>query len=266
MAWPAFYSSSDRLYQSRHDVGSRQLQGGSMLEHTVDLADTLIVTVKLLMALCLGCLIGVERQWRQRYTGLTTYALVAMGATAYTSLPGLYDTVDLRLAGQVVTGIGFLGAGLIMKEGQSIRGLSTAATVWSTGAVGVLIGYGKLIEAIETAVLIACVNIFLPRFNGFFDRFAPTEVEVEKFYVIELMCADHDAATVRTKLLQSLTARKLRLQSLESHALADRSGVKVEAIVYCAEKDNVLVESLVGELSISPLVFSSSWTLTSSSD
>lgn len=237
-----------------------------MLEHSIDIADTLVVTAKLLLALCLGCLIGMERQWRQRYTGLTTYALVAMGATAYTSLPSLHDTVDLRLAGQVVTGIGFLGAGLIMREGQSVRGLSTAATVWSTGAVGVLIGYGKWIEAIETAILIACVNIFLPRFNGFFDRLAPAEVKAESFYVIELKCSDHDEAVIRTKLLQSMTARKLRLQSLESHALADRSGVKVEAVVSCAEKDNVLVESLVGELSISPMVFSSSWTLATSSD
>lgn len=237
-----------------------------MLEHTVDVTGTLVVTVKLILALCLGCLIGVERQWRQRYTGLTTYALVAMGAAAYTSLPALYGTVDLRLAGQVVTGIGFLGAGLIMKEGQSVRGLSTAATVWSTGAVGVLIGYGKWIEAIETAILIAGVNIFLPRLNGFFDRLAPADVETEKFYVIELKCSDHDEATIRTKLLQAMTARKLRLQSLESHVLADRSGVRVEAVVYCTEKENVLVESLVGELSISPLIFSSSWTLTASSD
>jgi putative Mg2+ transporter-C (MgtC) family protein len=237
-----------------------------MLEHTADVTGTLVVTIKLLMALSLGCLIGVERQWRQRYTGLTTYALVAMGAAAYTSLPALYDTVDLRLAGQVVTGIGFLGAGLIMKEGQSVRGLSTAATVWSTGAVGVLIGNGMWIAAIETAVLIACVNIFLPRFSGFFDRFAPAEIEAEKFYVIELKCSSNDEATIRTKLLQSMTARKLRLQSLESHDLTDRSGVKVEAVVYCAEKDNALVESLVGELSLSPLVFSSSWTLTPSSD
>jgi putative Mg2+ transporter-C (MgtC) family protein len=237
-----------------------------MLEHTVTLTGTLVITIKLLVALSLGCLIGIERQWRQRYTGVTTYALVSLGAATYTSLPSLYGTVDLRLAGQVVTGIGFLGAGLIMKEGQSVRGLGTAATVWSTGAVGMLIGNGMWIEAVEAAVLISVANVFLPRFNGFFDRFAPAEQNVESFYSVRLRCSAHEEPTIRTKLLQTITAKKLRLQSLESHNLADTSDVVVEAVVYGSDKNNVLVESLVGDLIISPLVFSGSWTLIETSD
>jgi putative Mg2+ transporter-C (MgtC) family protein len=93
-------------------------------------------------------MVGLERQSRQQHTGLTTHALVALGAATYSSLPDLLGRLpDVRIGGQVVTGIGFLGAGLIMCDGLNIRGLSTAGTVWATGAIGVLAGYGKFLEA-----------------------------------------------------------------------------------------------------------------------
>ncbi|WP_245272874.1 MgtC/SapB family protein [Microvirga lotononidis] len=104
----------------------------------------LSVTLNLALGLVLGASIGLERQWRQRHAGLATHALVAVGAAAFTSVPGLLPSVGdaTRMGAQVVTDIGFLGAGLIMRDGLSVRGLSTAATVWATGAVGVLAGYG----------------------------------------------------------------------------------------------------------------------------
>lgn len=86
----------------------------------IDLYQT---TPRLVVALLLGMCIGVERQLRQRHTGLNTHALVALGAAAFTSLATLLgQDNDVRLGGQVVTGIGFLGAGLIMRDGLNVRG------------------------------------------------------------------------------------------------------------------------------------------------
>jgi putative Mg2+ transporter-C (MgtC) family protein len=101
--------------------------------------------LNLLAAAGLGAAIGFERQWRQRLAGLRTNTLVALGAATFI----LYSRVvsdepgAARIASQVVTGVGFLGAGLIFKEGLNVRGLNTAATLWCSAAVGLLRATGS---------------------------------------------------------------------------------------------------------------------------
>ena len=92
--------------------------------------------IDLVTAFLLGGLIGVERQWRQRTAGLRTNVLVALGAAAFVDLGGRVAPTNPQVIAYVVSGIGFLGAGVIMKEGAQVRGLNTAATLWSTAAVG----------------------------------------------------------------------------------------------------------------------------------
>src|SRR6201990_3279989 len=96
------------------------------------------------MATLMGACIGFERQWRQRLAGLRTNTLVALGAASFVVFSGLVpgDNSPTRVAAQLVSGIGFLGAGLIFKEGLSVRGLNTAATLWCSAAVGLLAGEG----------------------------------------------------------------------------------------------------------------------------
>lgn len=226
----------------------------------------LSVASNLAVALVLGILIGLERQWRQRHAGLTTHALVAVGAAAFTSVPALLASAGdpTRIGSQVVTGIGFLGAGLIMRDGLSVRGLSTAATVWATGSVGVLAGYGHPVAAAEAALFILGANIVLSRLGSLIERVRPDSPLVERYYVIDLKCAARDEAVVRTQLLHAMTARKLRLQGLESHAVEGGAQVKVEAVVYSAREEDRLVEQLVGELSLSPHVHATAWTSTAS--
>ncbi len=227
------------------------------------LSFNLSITLNLLVALLLGMLIGVERQWRQRHTGLTTHALVSLGAAGFTSLAILIeDSTEVRMGGQVVTGIGFLGAGLIMRDGLSVRGLSGAATLWATGAVGTLAGYGFALEAAEVTVFILIINVGLPKLRWVIEYYSPEREVVERFYIIELKCAVQNEAPVRTKLLQAMNVHKLRLHSLESHALKDSRSVEVEAVVYSAREEDSLVEKLVGELSVSPAIFFTSWTST----
>ncbi|MBV9288491.1 MAG: MgtC/SapB family protein [Hyphomicrobiales bacterium] len=100
--------------------------------------------LNLAAALGLGAAIGFERQWRQRLAGLRTNSLVALGAAIFVTYSRIVldDQGAARMAAQVVSGIGFLGAGVIFKEGLNVRGLNTAATLWCSAAVGLIAGKG----------------------------------------------------------------------------------------------------------------------------
>jgi putative Mg2+ transporter-C (MgtC) family protein len=115
--------------------------------------------VRAAVALVLGAAVGLERQWRQRTAGLRTNALVALGAALFelfaVLLTGQHGVDPTRIAAYVVSGIGFLGAGVILRDGLHIRGINTAATIWCSAAVGVLAGAGYLtLAAIATALIL----------------------------------------------------------------------------------------------------------------
>jgi putative Mg2+ transporter-C (MgtC) family protein len=114
----------------------------------------------------LGALIGFERQYRARMAGMRTNALVSVGATLFVLLSahgfgGMADADPTRVAAQIVSGIGFLGAGVILRDGASIRGLNTAATLWCSAAVGALAGAGLYAVAAMGAVTVLAANILL---------------------------------------------------------------------------------------------------------
>jgi putative Mg2+ transporter-C (MgtC) family protein len=122
-------------------------------------------TYRLLAALGCGFLIGLERELRQKDAGLRTNILVAIGACLFVLLSiqlaedGRADIT--RVAGQVVTGIGFLGAGVILKRGPNVHGLTTAATVWCSAALGCLAAAGLYYEVAIATGLVVLVNLGL---------------------------------------------------------------------------------------------------------
>jgi putative Mg2+ transporter-C (MgtC) family protein len=117
----------------------------------------------LIAALVLGSLIGVERQFRRHPGGLHTSALVALGSAAYVIAGLLVGDASgpARVTGQVVTGVGFLCAGVIMHHGITVRGINTAATIWCASAVGVLAGLGFIAWAVVVALLVVLANVLL---------------------------------------------------------------------------------------------------------
>lgn len=124
--------------------------------------DSFVVFKNLGVACLLGAAIGLERQWRQRLAGLRTNVLVCLGAATFIVFESLFTGGEpTRIAGQVVTGIGFLGAGIIFRDGVSIHGLNTAATLWCSAAVGVLAGAGVYSPAIIASGFVVAVNLFL---------------------------------------------------------------------------------------------------------
>ena len=117
----------------------------------------------LIAALVLGSIIGLERQFRKHPGGLHTTALVALGSAAYVIAGVLVGDASgpARVAGQVVTGVGFLCAGVIMHQGVTVRGINTAATIWCAEAVGVLAGLGFIAWAVLVAFLVVLANVLL---------------------------------------------------------------------------------------------------------
>lgn len=107
----------------------------------------------LVLSIVLGALIGVEREMRGKDAGISTHILVIAGAALFTMLSGAVDPAsESRIAAQIVTGIGFLGAGLILKEGASVKNLTTAASLWYAAALGMAIGYGFYVVALVGAI------------------------------------------------------------------------------------------------------------------
>jgi putative Mg2+ transporter-C (MgtC) family protein len=129
--------------------------------------------VRVGLAALLGVAIGLERQWRSRMAGLQTMALVSLGSALFTIM-GAYSFPDHgdrnRVAAQIVTGIGFLGAGVIIKTGMTVFGLNTAATLWATAAVGALCGVWMWREAVVGAVIIIAGNGLLYPLAKWIDR------------------------------------------------------------------------------------------------
>jgi putative Mg2+ transporter-C (MgtC) family protein len=176
----------------------------------------------LLAAMLLGALIGAERQWRQRMAGLRTNALVATGAAVFI-LSSISTSPDSpgRIAAQVVSGIGFLGAGVIMREGMNVRGLNTAATLWCSAAIGVLCGLGQFWQAAAATLIILCANILLREAAQRINQI-PGATEEEKCYVLNIICHSEHENAIRQLLLNISKEMTLSLQGLVSIAAKEQ--------------------------------------------
>lgn len=123
--------------------------------------------IDLALSLAVGFAIGFERELRGKDAGISTHTLVIAGSMLFTFMSATVDPAsDSRIAAQIVSGIGFLGAGLILKEGASVRNLTTAASIWFAGAIGMAIGFGYHM----IAVLAAIASIVIPRVPHFTRR------------------------------------------------------------------------------------------------
>jgi putative Mg2+ transporter-C (MgtC) family protein len=212
-------------------------------------------------AVILGAAIGFERQWRQRLAGLRTNTLVALGAASFVMFSGLVpgDASPTRVAAQVVSGIGFLGAGLIFKEGLSVHGLNTAATLWCSAAVGVLAGARLAAHAALVAVLVVFVNLCLRPLARFIQSQPLQSTELVNCYLITVVCRSEGEAHIRALLLQSMSAGPLRFQELNSRDIESTDRVEVCASVTADQRKDNALEQIVGRLSLEPHVTAARW-------
>lgn len=216
--------------------------------------------INLLAAVMLGALIGFERQWRQRLAGLRTNTLVALGAAIYVVFAAQYtDATPTQVAAQVVTGIGFIGAGVIWKEGVNVRGLNTAATLWCSSAVGLLAGAGHWRQAIFAALLVAAVNLFLRPLVRLVNRQPAENAEIETSYIVDVTCRGLEEAQIRALLVQGFGVSDLHLRELQSSNIEGTDRVAVTATLSSEKRREIALEYIVGRLSLEPGVTAARW-------
>ena len=220
-------------------------------ESTLTLFDNLEFFIRLLLSAALGALVGLERSKRQKEAGVRTHCIIACTSALFMIL-SKYAFVDLvavdglrgadpaRIAAQVVSGISFLGAGVIFKNGNSIRGLTTAAGMWGTAAVGMAIGAGMYWVGLIEAAILVTIQIILHRFPVGADALTTQEILVEMADTQEMQDKfDELLARHRGQVTESSLTREEGYLRMEITAKLEPPITHDEALAFMKENDGV---------------------------
>jgi putative Mg2+ transporter-C (MgtC) family protein len=227
---------------------------------TFQLYDFLDTLVSLATAFVLGTLIGAERQYRQRSAGLRTNVLVAVGASAFVDLANHLTGADgsVRVIAYVVSGIGFLGAGVIMKEGMNIRGLNTAATLWTSAAVGCCAGADMVAQAALLTIFVLGGNTLLRPLVNAIDRIPIDEQSSEASYDVVVTADDGSVASVREVLLEKLEAANYPVRDIDVvYRSGDNAEIAATLVSQSIEPDEL--DAVVSGLEGRPGVRHATW-------
>jgi putative Mg2+ transporter-C (MgtC) family protein len=218
----------------------------------------------LTVAFILGALIGFERQVRQRNAGLRTNTLVAVGAAVFVDLAVHFHQIHggtpspLHVVAYVVSGIGFLGAGAIMKEGANVTGLNTAATLWGSAAVGCCAGAKLFPEAATAAAFVLLTNTLLRPVVHRINRNPLTVDKAEARYCVSVVCLQRDHGAVRARLVGLLDEMNYPARSIEQNPFG-LIHVEVEATLFATEIDTDKLDEGMAALSRQPGVLQAVW-------
>jgi putative Mg2+ transporter-C (MgtC) family protein len=215
---------------------------------------------RLSAALLLGPAIGFERQWHQKMAGLRTNALVALGSCGFVVFSAMVGQGDpTRIAAQVVTGIGFLGAGVILREGINVHGLNTAATLWCSAMVGTFAGGGFWIPSVVAAAFVVGTNLCLRPLIRRVNLHMTLSSEAETYYTVTLTCKGSEEAHLRSLLLHALSQSGLGLRRMDSADIPDTAKVIVTAQAVAPKRNDAALEQIVGRLCLEPHITAATW-------
>jgi putative Mg2+ transporter-C (MgtC) family protein len=212
------------------------------------------------LALLLGSVIGFERQWHQKMAGLRTNALVALGSCGFVVFSAMVGQGDpTRVAAQVVTGIGFLGAGVILREGINVHGINTAATLWCSAMVGTFAGGGYWAASLVAAGFLVGTNLLLRPLVRLINTKTITSGDAEACYSVTLTGKNSEEAHLRSLLLHGLSQGGLGLRRIDSSDIPDTANVVIKAQVLAAKRSDAALEQIVGRLSLEPHISAVAW-------
>jgi putative Mg2+ transporter-C (MgtC) family protein len=217
---------------------------------------------RLLIALLLGSAIGVERQWRQRMAGLRTNTLVSLGASIFIALAvKIGGDATGRVSSYIVSGIGFLGAGVIMKDGVNVKGLNTAATLWCSAAIGSLSGMGYISEAVVGTIFILLAHLILRPIGNKLSTLPIDKMSAAPLcYVFTIKLKQDIENQVRVLLMQFMNDdNQLTLRSLKSTDNGDPFVVIINAEIFSTGNQDHKIERLAGRLTIEQGISEVSW-------
>jgi putative Mg2+ transporter-C (MgtC) family protein len=229
--------------------------------------------LRVLLATGCGAAIGLERQYRSRTAGLRTFALVAAGAAAFVLFgeQAGVPAAPLQITAYVVSGIGFLGGGVILRQGFSVQGLNTAATLWCSAAVGCQAAGGHVIPALALTVIVLTIHAVLRPFGRLLDKLPAVTTESVAAYVVRVEVGRKHEPQLRAQILHGLakpevTVRGLAGRTIEDGSDGDAAMVQLQARIEVEGTPDSLLDGLVNRLSVEPGVRSISWYAEDSED
>lgn len=187
----------------------------------------------MILAMLFGSVIGMERQARQRMAGVRTNALVALGAASFVIFSGLFpgEASPTRVSAQIVSGVGFLGAGLIFRDGFSVHGLNTAATLWCSAAVGMMTGAGAFLYAGVLTAVVMFINLALRPIVNWIDlRFLAGQPVPRRFRMIVTGLTEQEHG-LRRATVKALSLAGLGMSEMIARPAADGTTTEVSAVV-----------------------------------
>jgi putative Mg2+ transporter-C (MgtC) family protein len=227
---------------------------------TFQLYDFLDTLVSLLVAFIFGTLIGAERQYRQRSAGLRTNVLVAVGAAAFVDLANHLTGQEgsVRVIAYVVSGIGFLGAGAIMKEGMSVRGLNTAATLWASAAVGSCAGADMVAQSALLTVFVLAGNTLLRPLVNAIDRIPLHEQSSEATYEVIVTSDAGGTPGLRESVMEKLNDANYPVRET---TVIYRPGnvVEIVAVLVSSAIEPEELEAVISDIKQLPGVTHATW-------
>jgi putative Mg2+ transporter-C (MgtC) family protein len=217
--------------------------------------------INLLTAMACGALIGSERQVRQRMAGLRTNALVALGSASFVIFSGLYpdEVSPTRVAAQIVSGIGFLGAGIIFRDGFNVHGLNTAATLWCSAGVGMMAGNGAWEHALLLTAMVVFVNLGLRPLVKLLKRYTRAGVPVVRAYRVEVAVDPAQEAEVRSLMLRTLSLGGLHISEIGVTRAGEGAGLDLSATVTSEMVGEAALEQAVQRLAAEPGLMRVRW-------
>ena len=211
--------------------------------------------IQIVVCFLLSSCIGIERQFRRRLVGLRTIILVSIGAFLFVRFSYAFPDSDMtRVAAQVVAGIGFLGAGVIIKDNKSVKGLTTAATLWCAAAIGVLCGANLLFEAATGTLLVLFTNIVLRTINSKINTL--TGNINYNMYTFNIICTEEGEKEV-LKEIKNITKKHESIINNIITSEIENGNIKIElSIIDNSNNDfvsNDIMQILAGRKDISSI-------------
>lgn len=210
----------------------------------------------ILLALFLGSLVGIERQWHRRLVDLKTNALVAMGACLFLLLSrtpeGFVDPI--RMAAQIVVGVGFIGGGILFRDAGQTKGLNTAATLWCSAAVGALCGMHRWVDASVAAIIIVLANTLLRRVAQYLNLQMGINDQLTDSVQLQWRCHANDAAKLHEKVLEIFSQGRWEIREVRQEPQGDNHAtLTVTALFEHGEynKHALTIEQAMGSLPVS---------------
>lgn len=209
--------------------------------------------IRISVCFVLGVLIGFERQCRRKIAGVRTITLVSLGSFLFVSISNLSPAGDItRIAAQVVSGIGFLGAGIILRDGTNVRGLNTAATLWCSAAIGALTALGLVVEATIGVAYILMANILL----RFISRKLLKKTIHTKIinYSLTILCDAGKEDTIKNNLMQRLKFQQAIIKSFSTKKVENRVELELQLKIESVFAENI--GAVINKLCVEPGVVS----------